>query len=372
MTDVREHPALQLLRGDAQKRLLDIADRLAGYASWETYTTRPTWAVLMRETGLSRRSVARHLAWLRAHGLLAIVEHGTTPALSPGVLTVGPDGQAGNTASVYLLIAPVSLRLVATARPEDVGAEWTETGPVDAVEASAEAHEAGAAPPPLLAAVPSPSPQGGRQEPRPGWAVDVSGTPSPSRREVDPPARAHEIRNFQDPELKRHHGRWPVAQRPATRPERAAAALEARRRVPDLARLSTPYVAALCREWFLAGWTLADVLAALQRDPDGRQHTNTHTVRHVPGWFRSRLAHWRTDPLDPTSAPGPSPAHRAAAAAAHRRAQDRAARERADAALAAHHLDPDQSTRTAVDVLGIAAVRAALRTLRRSSNPRPS
>jgi DNA-binding transcriptional ArsR family regulator len=382
LADVREHPELLLLRGDAQAHVMAVAGVLAAFASWETHTTRPTWAVLCERTGLSRRTVARHLAWLRGHGLLAIVEHGTTPALSPGVLTVGPDGEAHNVASVYLLIAPEHLRLVATTHPDDVGAEYVQTGPVDAIEAAAEDVEAGTAPPPLLASLPSLAPRStplDRSAPYPArWTVDVSGTPSPPGGGLSPHTRAREIRNLGDLELRRSDPAWPSSKRPTAKDERAAAALEARRLTPDLARLSTPYVAALFREWHLAGWTLGDILVALNRAPDGPAaagHRHTNAVRHVPAWVRTRLAAWRADPLDPTSPPGASPSARAAADRAHQAAVLRAARER-DArqrGLAADELE--QPARNRHDVVDPAvreatarhasAVREALRAARR-------
>ncbi|WP_088284948.1 hypothetical protein [Kineosporia sp. A_224] len=110
------------------------------------------------------------------------------------------------------------------------------------------------------------------------------------------------------------------------RAERTAAAAEARRVDPVLRRVSTAHVAALLRDWHLAGWTLADVRTALQVRPDGSPWPHTLTdpagdVRHVPGWVRHRLASWRTDPTDPASAPALSPRQRATAAADAARAE---------------------------------------------------
>ena len=114
MADVVNTPDYALLRADAQAHLLLVAHLVALYANWTTYTSRPTWQALVGRSGLSRRTVARHLRWLRQHDLLVIVENGTTPDLSPGVLQCGPNGEKpGNIATVYLLVAPVRVRLVA-------------------------------------------------------------------------------------------------------------------------------------------------------------------------------------------------------------------------------------------------------------------
>lgn len=348
-----------LRRGDAQRHILAIAAVLAAHMDWETKTSRPTWPVIAREaavllertTDLSESTVARWLRWLRRHGLLVIVEHGTTPRFSPGVLTTGPDGEARNAASVYLLISPDGVRAVADPHPEDTGAEWRELGPANAVEAAAQAERDGTAPPPLLAALPAGDVPLRRTRPlaKPGAPagaqgaarrtlrhrgrspVDISDTPTPPVGGVDPLTRAREARNRQDPAGDRPEPRWPRSKRPATRPERAAAAAEAARLAPVLRGISTAHVAALSREWHLAGWTLHDVLTALDRAPDGPAaagYRHTDPVRHVAAWYRSRLNPWRSDPLDPTSPPGTSPTARAEAERAHDRALQRAARDR--------------------------------------------
>src|SRR5664280_3512836 len=72
---------------------------LARWADWRTpLLTRPTWAVLMAGTSRRRSWLAARLAWLRERGLLAVVEHGSTPATRAAPLA----GLAGNRAAVYL------------------------------------------------------------------------------------------------------------------------------------------------------------------------------------------------------------------------------------------------------------------------------
>ena len=92
-----------------------------------------------------------------------------------------------------------------------------------------------------------------------------------------------------------------------------------------LRRLSPAYVAALCRPWWLAGWTPADVLLALEaaparpssrtsagraslvdpvRDAATRPWWHEDAVRHVPGWFAARLAPWAPTPPTGPARPG--------------------------------------------------------------------
>ena len=346
LADVADTEAFALLRADAQDHVLAVAHVVALHADWQTYTSRPTWPVLTERTGLSRRTVARHLAWLREHQLLVWVERGTTAELSPGVLQCGPDGERpGNIATVYLLVAPVRVRLVAVAHPEDYDVEHIHAGPVDAVEAAA------------WRAQDHPAPEVSHELSQPG-SVDTSDTPTPSVGGKEPPTRARlspsgaglrpalttpppmrRVPNSKAPDAPR----WALTATPAGKKERRAAAMIMQEALPVLQRISAEHLAHLCREYFLAGWTPRDVLTALGRRPDGTAWSHEDAVRHVPGWFRYRLAPWRADPGDPVSPVATSPSRRAEAEAARRRALDRAvvaASRTAAAAAQAAAVDP--------------------------------
>jgi hypothetical protein len=167
---------------------------------------------------------------------------------------------------------------------------------------------------------------------------------------------------------------WPVMVRPTTRTERHLAAAEAHRIDPVLRRVSVAHVAALAREWHLAGWTIADIRWALVYRPDGTPWPHSLVaadVRHVPGWVRHRLAAWRTDPDDPASPPTRSRSQRiqaagAAAAAAH------AAAAAEHAATAAAALAPDQVVGWDQDRADLAARTAATRAARRAHAQQPA
>ena len=96
---VQAHPATASLRVDAHRNLLAVAWALAVDARPDG-TALPTWTALVEQTGLGRRTVARWIAFLVAHGLLHVRETGSTPATRPGWQTV-----QGNRAALYVLIA---------------------------------------------------------------------------------------------------------------------------------------------------------------------------------------------------------------------------------------------------------------------------
>jgi hypothetical protein len=374
MADVVNTPDYALLRADAQAHLLLVAHLVALYANWTTYTSRPTWQALVGRSGLSRRTVARHLRWLRQHDLLVIVENGTTPDLSPGVLQCGPNGEKpGNIATVYLLVAPVRVRLVALAHPEDHGYEHLHTGPADAVEATAWRAQA-THDDPDQDHTQAPEAQ---EKPHPPEPVDTNGTPTPSVGGKKPPTRARLSPSgaglrpaLQKPSPMRRvppgnapeEPPWDLSSTPAGRKERLAAAMILQGALPVLARISAAHVAHLCREYFLAGWTPRDVLAALGRRPDGTSWSHEDAVRHVPGWIRHRLAPWRTDPGDLTSPVGVSPTRRAEAETTRRQALARAATEAARTAAAA----AQAATIDPAAVPELAAARARQRTQARA------
>jgi hypothetical protein len=400
LDDVVQHPAMLQRRGDFQARAHQLAQRLAAYADWETMLTRPTWAVLMAETGMARSTLASYLAWMRRVGLLGLVAHGTTPELSPAILA-DPVHAGGNEAAVYVLIAPRALRLVALPRPDDVGAEYQHDGrdwptdphtgaPLDDVlvdPATGEIldphdpdpavgparHAARTATPPALAAG-----QEDFHQPRPPRPVDGTWTPTPSEGGLSPRTHARLL----DPSgtglrpagttpfpMSRVTGQdtpdppsWPLGATPpgekGHRLDRLAAAAAVQAALPLLRRISAAHVAHLCREWWLAGWTPADILTALGRQPDGTPWTFTHDVRHVPGWFRHRMTPWREDPTDQTSPITKPPSARAAAAAAHTRATARARSER---------LAADQALVTGADRATVRAFADAVRAAHRAN-----
>lgn len=131
--------------------------------------------------------------------------------------------------------------------------------------------------------------------PRP-VSVERSETPTCSLVERTPNARA---RHENGTPAASGGGRWSPHKRPRTRAERLAAAEIAQTRVIALRRCSTRAVRHALRPWFLAGWTVADLVWALDHDPDANPRWQTRDVRHPLGWLNSRLKPWQG--LEPPS-----------------------------------------------------------------------
>ena len=281
LKDVLEHMTAAGWRSDRERHWTAIARVIALHADWRTRCTRPGWervAALAGDAGaggqrrpLSRATVARCIAWLRAAGFLGVVESGSTPLIRTGVLYGLSDAGAVNLAAVYVLTTPGRRSARRPARSLGQGQPENET--------------------------PSISACGYRRSPR-------------ARGTAENPA-----------------GRtWRACDRPGNRAEELAAAEVIRERSAVLRRLSAAHVAHIARPYWRRGWTIGDFLHALDWRPCGRQWRFEAAVRHPAAWVRWRLSAWHA----PDGTPGPSATQRRAAAAeAERRRQDQRRAERA-------------------------------------------
>lgn len=237
-----------MLRVDAREHVRAIVWAMACTASWTDLTARPTWPLLEKRSGLSRRTVARWLAWLRRAGLLGVVESGTTPRFRPMALSEAD----GNRAAVYVLAVPMGAEEVAGAVPAEL-------------------------------------------------STAESGTPTyQDLQEKDPYAGAREPREqprpLRGPDCASGEKTWPRTRAAGSRHDRLELARRLQREAPDLRRLSDRALRHLLRPWLLAGWTVAELVHAIDHDPDGTARTWTTLVRSPGGWLVSRLAAWTITP----------------------------------------------------------------------------
>ena len=247
---------------DMRRAILEILTDCAR----EDGTSAPTWSRLVEETGASRRTVARALKELVDAGWLAVHETGSTDRTRPSW-----SHYEGNRAAVYGLLVP------ATAAAKG---SFTCSG-----------HRLQGNGTPLRN-----STYGGISIPSPRAKTASGG------------------------------GIWPSHLPASTGPQRLALATTLQRRSPWLRKTSDRALRSALRPWLENGWTLSDLLWALDHAPDGTARWHTAEVRCPTGWVRARLRPW-------VDLPAPSvvkAAERAAAdATQQRRRAERAAAEAA-------------------------------------------
>lgn len=290
MEAVRTHPAFSRLRRDSFGTLMAIATQLSNAADWQSMTSRPTWHVLGERASRSRSTVAAYLALLREAKLVGVVATGRSAGYAPMALD-----ERRAEAAVYVLAVPSPVSAVA--RPGG--------------SSSVDEHR-----------TPSPLPLGEGKNPLRVGARGSKPSNEPLRGQI---LEAEQARPTLLP-TKRSGLLWPRFATAKRRDDRRVAASAIKRQLPVLRDLSDAKLASLLREYMQAGWTIADVVHALDTRPDGTlwPHSGAQGVRTPAAWLRFRLSAWR----DEAGAVTRSRGQRADAALAHDRARHRAENER--------------------------------------------
>lgn len=249
-----------------RQNLLRLVDALGSCLHFESMTSRPGWKYLGEQLRVHRATVGRLLAKLQEWGFLGVVASGRQAEHAPA----GADGQSVNEAAVYVLCVPSRMAVA-----EEVGIDHVEEiATLSAVggnhlEKEELTHTRARETDSNAGATPRLTIQGA-----------ASGAPLP--------------RTAYRPELS-----WPGTATTSSRDQRYAAASELRERVFLLRPMSIKDIRSVCREFFLAGWTVRDIKDALDWLPDGSRHPNsgipvTKEPWRLRGWLTARLAHYRT------------------------------------------------------------------------------
>ncbi|TDD15478.1 hypothetical protein [Nonomuraea diastatica] len=246
---LREDPDVLDLRYDGYGNLLRVAQVITWTADWKTMCSRPTIAGVVERTGLSKATVKRWVRWLREHGWLGVVEQGSTVRFRKGTSAGLDDDGLGNRAALWVICVPRDITPVPV--PEDASDQ----------------------------------------------AKSVSEPPSVSLPERDKrdPTRTREAPHGARPG-PRISPTWAMHESPRTKRDRLAACERLRQESGVLRRMTAWYLRWLLKAFLLAGWTVADVLHALDVRSDGSGWTYTWSsadeLRHIPGWVRNRLGAW--------------------------------------------------------------------------------
>ncbi|RCS87905.1 winged helix-turn-helix transcriptional regulator [Brevibacterium aurantiacum] len=243
------------MRSDGRENRRRLARVLGFNADWKTLTTNTlTWSTIAERTGMSRATVARHLLALHEAGWIGRVAAGRSAAAKQAAGWKSDDAFI-NDAPVYALTQPV----------DDAAVDINETPPTVSgyKEFPARAREA---------------------ETPPGAAMRPSSTKAADGRPSTVPAH-------------RTLPAWPGHVTPSSKDERGLAGREWARRVPALRKLSAEHLRFLAKDFFTAGWTIRDLITALDSLPDGRAHGQFVGGQWVPysgadGIPAARLGHW--------------------------------------------------------------------------------
>lgn len=340
---VRERAELDC-RSDGARTLIALSRLLVTYCD-RSYTTLVSWDTLAsllitnRGRPANRRTIAKCLALLRSWGCLATVATGRSgrfapkgsqsTSYDPTIETENVDGDPSNEVAVYVLTVPLTSSEVVAREVEEAREKVQE----------ADVHRS---------------------------AGDEKGTP-PSERDWYSPARAsgtspevpiEPLRGpdrwkaaqarRRDPVLRHRPQHWfPTGETPGGKDAALRAAHELRVRLSILRCLSSEHVRSVLRPFFWAGYTLGDVLMAIDLRPDGTRwpHDGADSVDNPAAWLAHRLRAWTVDGV---------PRRSVSQREAHRRADDRA-RHRAAAERTAQTIPASDAAKDRI----LAPLRAA-------------
>lgn len=255
------HPGLDQIRADRRRGLRRCLEALMSAADFSSMTTRPTWQKLSATLGVARRTVARYLQQLKGMGLLGVVASGRSAQYA----VAGADGKRLNEAAVYVFC-------VGERRPPKL---------------QRIARLLGLRPRPVEESVTPPSSAGLRlrdQKIIPRTRTRGSGSTSEEQRRMN--CTVDQVR-------------WNKHWAPSGTAQERTAAWRLKALLPGvLSEMSDRDVAASVREFFRAGWSVADVHHALDFKPDGTcwPHSgspDTKAPRRIRGWLKYRLSAWR-------------------------------------------------------------------------------
>lgn len=279
-----------LVRCDGRRNLLAIAwvyARHTGRPPEAAMICSPSRALVVELTGLSEATVKRWTCWMVRHGVLAQLEVGRLARFRAMAVQA-----EGGRVSVYVLCARA-----ATAAPAPVS-------PVVEVLVGDVSRGVGA---------PGPVGSVDKSDPSVCLGFVVKRNPYPGARASRSTAAVHGFRAGEQRSDKQGSGPWPRGAVAGSRRDRLALIERLQAAAPALRPASPRALRSVLGSWLERpelGWTVAQLLYAIDHTPTGQAHTFTAAVKIPHRWLAHRMSAW----LDETGAALPSP--RAAATAA--------------------------------------------------------
>ena len=307
----------QNLRADGQRNRRAIARMVGLNAHWKTLTTSTlTWGRICTITGLSRRCVAKHLLALWMTGWIGRVASGRSAYAKQAAGWTGEQSLV-NDAPVYSLTHPVPA--------DDVDTKCTP--PTTSGNISSPAH-----------------------------ARAPLSTGAASRHTLTKAALGRSPLVPADREQTAFSAYVPTS----SKNERIRAAAAWARMVPALRKLTARHLASIARQFFLAGWTVKDLITACDTLPDGRsqgQFVDGLWVAYsgadgIPRarlghWLKWRLGHWTTEADEILPSPTQTAERKAKARRTEQQARIQADREKRESLRASMHTAEGQSAKQA-------------------------
>lgn len=275
---VVEHPDVVVLRRDRRETIARIARAVASASEVGSLLVRRlTWERLAKVCECSRATVARTLALLHDTRLLGRVAPGRSAAFRP---SRGGNDTSAETA-LYVLALP----------------DEPESDPADRVDSGDENET-----PPNLQVDRNTPARTCTRDTHARSAVDTLRAIIASGRRL---IGAEDRALIESLPASDRESFWGIDEHPQTRVEELAAAAELRRRAPVMRRVRARAVRSVMRPFIESGWTVRDVLEAIDRRPDGMPapHSGAHGVRSPRQWFAARLRAWTDHTGAPTTAP---------------------------------------------------------------------
>lgn len=246
-----------------------VLDVLINCLDFQSMTTRPGWKLIAETAKIHRATVGRSLDTLKGWGFLGVVASGRTAAHA----AADSEGVFMNEAAVYVLCVPSLMAVVAPDSATLVGDQIATPpavcgrSPFEIKTTHTRTREKSikneTAPPPLTSHIS-------------GVASSAPAAQVPWRPE----------------------SRWPGNRTTSSKNERTRAAAEIHYRLFPLRCMKPVDIAFVCKDFFKDGYTVTDIIHALDAMPDGTKwpHSGapaTKNAGRMRGWMTSRLTGWR-------------------------------------------------------------------------------
>ena len=287
---VREVAEAHVLRDAQVATVVRVARGLCDWVDWASRTTRVVNHRVAELAGCCVRTVQRWLRRLEQWGLLGLVAGGRSARWAPVARSEDSDGRVvlerRNEAAVRSLVVPEGM-VAAAPSPASAGASRAAVGreAVDSTALDSPGCGSRCHPYPLPGNLdPRACARGGPSE----GLVPLRGTETFSGAAARPGGR---VRGG------RRRAWWSPRRTRSTEEAVLGLARELQERLRVLRGCSDRYVMRVIRPFFGAGWSVGDLVIAVDRRPDGSAwpHSGDRGVREPARWLIYRLSAWFDD-----------------------------------------------------------------------------